>query len=160
MDTESCDFVCANFRSRKLAFVHAKCAHSKRSASALHDVVAQAIKNLNVSTPASEVPSKLEKWTRSEKWNNTKIARWRIGSNRLPEREALWSKIRSEILDHSQGQKEIWLVLGDTLEKADLMNRIKGTKPRTAETGQIIYLLSNLNALCRQVGATLRVLCH
>jgi hypothetical protein len=160
MDTESCDFMCVNFTNRKLAFLHAKCAHAKRSASALHDVVAQAVKNLNVSTRGGELPAKIARWTRTEKWRDTRINRWRCGSKALPERDALWELIRREILDHPQGQKEVWLVLGDTLESADLLDRIKGVSERLPETGQIVYLLSNLNSLCRQLGATLRVVCH
>src|SRR5262249_40420152 len=49
MGTEVADFVCADFAQHRIAFIHAKYGENhKVSASALHDAVSQAIKNLSV----------------------------------------------------------------------------------------------------------------
>ncbi len=75
-------------------------------------------------------------------------------------RRALWNKIRSEILDHPDGKKEVWLVLGRTLDKAALLTQLQKPANRDAITGQVVHLLSLLQANCAQLGVGLRVFCH
>src|ERR1019366_9400425 len=95
------------------------------SASALHIIVAQAQKNLSLISRGGSVPKHLDRWNRTSRWSKTNIRRWRPGAKSLPMRRALWNKIRSEILDHPDGKKEVWLVLGRTLDKAALLTQLQ-----------------------------------
>jgi superfamily II DNA or RNA helicase len=161
LGTEAADFVCANFTSRKIAFIHAKDGddHSV-SASALHVIVAQAQKNLSLISRGGSVPKHLKRWDRKSKWAKTSIRRWRLGANSLPTKLDLWKRMRSEILDHPDGKKEVWLVLGRTLDKAALLDQLQTPGRRSAITGQVVHLLSLLQANCAQLGVVLRVFCQ
>jgi len=161
LGTEAADFVCANFSNRKIAFIHAKDGddHSV-SASALHVIVAQAQKNLSLISRGGSVPKHLKRWDRKSKWAKTSIRRWRLGANSLPTKLDLWKRMRSEILDYPDGKKEVWLVLGRTLDKAALLDQLQTPGRRSAITGQVVHLLSLLQANCAQLGVVLRVFCQ
>jgi superfamily II DNA or RNA helicase len=157
---EVADFVCVNFSDRKIAFIHAK--HGKDhvvSASALHDVVAQALKNLGVLSRSAAKPANLDRWNREAVWPGTRIRRWSYGAASLPIKEALWAKIRSDILDHPDGRKEVWLVVGQTLEKEALLGQLTDPSKRDAVTGHVVHLLASLHATCTQITVKLRVFC-
>lgn len=79
---------------------------------------------------------------------------------KLPAGPALWKKVKEEILDHPDGIKEVWLVLGRTLEKEALIKQLRSPAERSAVTGQVVQLLSSLQANCIQVNVTLKVFCH
>jgi len=161
MGTEIADFVCANFDVHRIAFIHAKHgANHHVSASALHEAISQAIKNLSVLSSASAKPHHINRWNRDSRWPGTNIKRWRKGPGSLPERETLWNKIRTEILDHPAGQKEVWLVLGRTLDKDALLEQLTNVNQRNAVTGQVVHLLSSLLAQCTQLAVRLKVFCH
>jgi hypothetical protein len=161
LNNEPADFICASFSKPRIAFIHAKDGddHSV-SASALHVIVAQAQKNLTLISRSGSVPGTLNRWTRESKWPKTRIRRWRIGSRSLPEKDALWEKVRSQILDYPDGAREVWLVLGKTLDKTKLLNQLQNRDERDAVTGQVVYLLSCLQSNCVQLGVRLRVFCH
>jgi len=161
LNTESADFICANFSDRKIAFIHAKHGENHSvSASALHIIVAQAQKNLSLISRGGSEPAHLNRWNRTSKWPGTSIRRWRFGRASLQTGHALWRELRSEILDYPEGKREVWLVLGKTLEKAALLNELQHPEQRDAVTGQVVYLLSCLHANCIQLGVRLRVFCH
>jgi superfamily II DNA or RNA helicase len=155
------DFVCVNFSKKKIAFLHAKCGKGRRvSASALHEAVAQAIKNLGIFSRGGEVPKEINRWTRDSMWAGTRLRRWRLGSARLPIGQVLWKKIREEILEDPEGTREVWLVLGQTLDKSSLIEQLEDRDERSAVTGQVVQLLSTLQASCTQVNVNLRVFCN
>jgi hypothetical protein len=52
------------------------------------------------------------------------------------------------------------LVLGKTLEKAALLTQLQEPADRDAVTGQVVHLLSLLQANCAQLAVRLRVFCH
>ena len=160
MQTEVADFVFADFSRRKIAFAHAKHGSgNKVSASALHEVVGQALKNLSVVSRGGGKPAHLSRWNRAAKWNNTAIRRWRKGAKSLPENEKLWSRIRAEILDHPNGTVEVWLVLGATLRSDILIEQMRSQKKRTAVTGQVLRLLAGLHSACAEQVVDLKVFC-
>lgn len=160
MGTEVADFVCVNFIDRKIAFIHAKHGSGRIvSASALHDVVAQAQKNLSVMPRGGAKPAHLERWNRDAYWKGTKIHRWVRGSKSLPTNKALWKKIRNDILDHPEGKKEVWLVVGKALNKNSLIDQLEHSQKRDSVTGQLVHLLSCLQAACIQLGVVLKVFC-
>jgi hypothetical protein len=145
LGTESADFICASFSERKIAFIHAKDGddHSV-SASALHVIVAQAQKNLSLISRGGSVPKHLGRWNRTSRWSKTNIRRWRLGAESLPTKRALWDQIRSEILDHPDGKKEVWLVLGRALDKAALLDQLQKPANRDAITGQVVVPRQNI----------------
>lgn len=158
--TEVSDFVFIDFKRRKIAFAHAKHGKGRKvSASALQDVVGQAMKNLGAVARGGATPKHISRWDRKSFWISTKIPRWLKGSKSLPQREDLWAHIRSEILDHPQGDCEIWLVLGGTLNKGEFLRQIGDPRFRTAEAGQVVRLLSGLHAACGELQVRLRVFC-
>ena len=65
MGTEVADFVITT--GQRVAFIHAKATWERHlySASALHDVAAQAIKNLPHLQPLTEAPMNITRWTRT-----------------------------------------------------------------------------------------------
>jgi superfamily II DNA or RNA helicase len=161
LNKEPADFICANFTERKIAFIHAKQGTDHVvSASALQIVVAQAQKNLGLISRGGERPAHLQRWNRESIWPGTRIRRWRFGRAALPTENDLWAKMRSDILDHPQGHREVWLVLGRTLESGVLLRQLRNPELRDAVTGQVVYLLSSLHASCIQLGVRLRVFCH
>ena len=93
-------------------------------------------------------------------WSGTHIRRWRLGSRRLPTGQNLWNKIKEEILEYPNATREIWLVLGRTLEKASFLDQLNDPNKRDAVTGQVVQLLSTLQANCIQVNVGLKVFCH
>ncbi len=93
LGTECADFVTANFERHQLALIHAKAGHGKKiSASAFHDVVAQAMKNLVYLTRNSEVPDGVSSWSRKAKWNNTSIPRLYRFPENVPCSQRLWKR--------------------------------------------------------------------
>jgi superfamily II DNA or RNA helicase len=157
---EVADFVSVDFETRRIVLIHAKHGEGNLvSASALHVVVAQALKNLGVLSRAGPRPPEILRWNRKARWSTTGVARWRRGAVTLPENEQLWQKIRSEVLDHPDGRKEVWLVLGASLKKNDLLKKLSDQSRWDPISGQIVYLLSSLNATCSQLQVGLRVFC-
>jgi hypothetical protein len=157
---EIADFVAVSFKNREIALIHAK--HGKGSlvsGSALHVVVAQALKNLGVLGRAGPVPPEVERWNRQANWSTSSISRWRRGTTSLPENADLWKKIRTEILDHPDGKKNVWLVVGASLDRKELLNKLSDPKRRDPVAGQIVHLLSSLHATCAQLQIAMRVFC-
>jgi len=157
---EIADFVCVSFATRKIVLVHAKHGGGSRiSASALHVVVAQALKNLGVLGRSGPLPAEIRRWNRTARWNVSDVPRWRVGKHALPEDEQLWEMIRSQIIDHPDGKKEVWLVLGATLRRQNLLENLSNSARWNPVTGQMVYLLSSLNATCSQLQVSLRLFC-
>jgi superfamily II DNA or RNA helicase len=155
------DFVCVNFTTKKIAFLHAKCGEGRIvSASALHEAFAQALKNLGIFSRGAGAPNEIARWNPDSFWSGTRTRRWRLGSRRLPTGLDLWKKIKQEILEDPSSTREVWLVLGKTLEKAALIDQLQDPDKRDAVTGQVVQLLSTLQASCIQVNVDLKVFCH
>jgi hypothetical protein len=161
LQKEVADFVCADFSTHKIAFIHAKYGKGRKvSASALHEAVAQALKNLGVFARAGEKPAHLNRWNRKSKWPGTNINRWRIGADSLPVEDKLWQKIRSDILEDPDGKREVWLVIGDTLDKKAFVKQLRNPESRDAVAGHLVHLLSSLQANCTEINVKLRIFCH
>jgi superfamily II DNA or RNA helicase len=157
---EVADFVAVSFKKRRIALIHAKQGEGNLvSASALHVVVAQALKNLGVLGRAGPVPPEIERWNRRAKWSTSATLRWRKGAVSLPEKANLWHRIRDEILNHPDGRKDVWLVAGQSLKRAELMRKLNAPNRRDPIVGQIVHLLSSLHATCSQLQIALRVFC-
>ena len=160
LGTEVADFIACE--PGRIAMIHAKAKNvrnpSKRSASALQEVVAQAIKNLLYLQPLSdEAPPQgtwTSKWTRkdSEDWTVTRL---RHGVQITA--ADMWLHAREQITSPG-ADREVWLVLGNALSKGSLEDEADKDKP-AAETIQIYALLQTAWSAASQVGARLRVFC-
>jgi superfamily II DNA or RNA helicase len=156
LGTECCDFVAANFEKRQLALIHAKAGSGKRiSASAFHDVVAQAMKNLVYLTRNGEVPQGVGSWRRSAKWNKTNIRRLYRADNGLPVGERLWNKLKTEIICSSNPELFVVLVTAGCCDLQELKKAASDPGKRTPEIAQLLHLLDGLNGYARQLGVRL-----
>lgn len=156
LGTECADFVAANFEERQLALIHAKAGDGKKvSASAFHDVVAQAMKNLVYVTRNSEVPEGVGSWRRNAKWNKTSIPRLYRTPGGLPARERLWEKLKSDIIGSSNPGLHVILVTTGCCDSNELKEAAKDPAKRSPEVAQLLHLLDGLNGYARQLGVRL-----
>jgi len=158
MGTETADFIALDQGSRRVAAIHAKAFPTAKplSASALHEVSAQAVKNLGYFQPyfVGE-PKNLSRWDRP--WRGPQgIVDSRIRHGGLSG-SAAWTRVR-DLLRDPQATREIWLVLGQGLSKAALDTERGRTSP-AAEVVQILYSLQATWSSVSSVGARLRVFC-
>lgn len=158
LGTECADFVAANFQGNHLAMIHAKTGTgTKISASAFHDVVAQAMKNLVYLTPGTAVPNSVNDWTTKSRWNKTQVptlCRKPLGSVIGPD---LWAKLKSNIIDTANPQLYVVLVTSGCCNLQELSQAIADPTKRTPETAQLLHLLDGLNGYARQLGVRLIV---
>lgn len=159
MGAEIADFV--GFNSHKVIFAHAKGKsggkRSKVSASALHDVVSQAMKSLRYMTIGNDDAPDTVYW--GSDWSTGKYgpaSRLRRG-NALASGADYWRAIDSVIQSHA-AIREVWLVLGRSLSKAALIAELQKPNPR-ASALQCHALLTSAWSASQQCGVRLRVFC-
>jgi superfamily II DNA or RNA helicase len=162
LGTEVADFVITE--PHRVAFVHAKASKDTHrcSASALHDVASQAIKNLPHLQPLSVAPMDRNLWAKP--WSapshvQGETNRLRHGSFGSGEKasEEIWSHLRSRI-QAPDTEREVWLVLGNALSKGELTTQAAKRKP-TAEAIQVFSLLQTTWGAVSQLGGRLRIFC-
>jgi hypothetical protein len=157
MGTEVADFMATQVG--RVILIHAKASPTPklRSASALHDVASQAIKNLPYLQPLSDAEPPDKRWT--SPWRAKGVegtaTRQRVGSfTSSPE---MWRHIRA-VIANPQAEREVWLVLGQSLSIETLKAEATKTKP-AAEVLQIFSLLQTTWGAVSQLGARLRIFC-
>jgi hypothetical protein len=160
MRTEIADFVLLDETAPRVVAIHAKAFPSAkpRSASALQEISAQALKNLAYLQPYSVgTPGNVSSWGGG--WNGGTIgkvdSRIRVGGP-LKGKEA-WDRIRAALRDPATN-REVWLVLGQGLSKGTLDTERSKAKP-AAETVQILYSLQATWGAVAAMGARLRIFC-
>lgn len=159
LGSECADFVLANFTDRQIALVHAKAGKGTSiSASAFHDVIAQAMKNLVYLGRGSETPDGAKTWTRSSFWNKTKIPRLYQAPAKSQTGIALWRKLRSDIIERADGELHVVLVTTGCCDLKELQEAINDPSKRTAETAQLFHLFDGLVGYARQLGVRVTVL--
>ena len=155
MGTEIADWIAVE--PGMVAAVHAKASAkpARLSASALHEVAAQAIKNLGSFQPMDAGrPKNLGRWDSEWKSGSIGVVNNRIRRGNTSGANA-WKRIRSELRDPNT-RREVWLSAGNGLSLSELeAERIK-PKPKP-EIIQILYLLHGTWATVAAVGARLRV---
>jgi hypothetical protein len=158
LGTECADFIAANFAHRQLALIHAKASDGRAvSASAFHDVVAQAMKNLVYLTRNTEVPAGVKSWEPQGKWNKTQVPRVYRAPEAVPQGQALWNKIKSEIIERKEPQLFVVLVTTGCCDLDELNAAVNDPNKRTPEIAQLLHLLDGLNGYARQLGVRLIV---
>lgn len=159
MGTEVCDFFALDHKNKRVIAMHAKAystAHP-RSASALHEVTSQAIKNLAYLQPffVSDPPN-LARWDSPWASEPVGVVDHRIRQGTLNGTQA-WDEIREALRDPSW-TRQVWVMLGNGLSKTTIeQDRDKTKTP--AETIQVLYSLQSLWAGVSSVGAQLMVFC-
>jgi superfamily II DNA or RNA helicase len=158
MGTEIADFIAIDQRGRRVAAIHAKAFPNAKplSASALHEVSAQAVKNLGYFQPyfVGE-PKNLSRWDRPWRAREGTVAT-RIRRGGLSG-SAAWTRLR-DLLRDPQTTREIWLVLGQGLSKSTLDTE-RGKINPAPEVVQILYSLQATWSAVSSVGARLRMFC-
>lgn len=158
LGSECADFVLANFAERQLALVHAKAGSgSGISASAFHDIVAQAMKNLAYLTRNASQPDGVGSWRYNARWNKTGIPRLYKTPAGCPRATALWKKLRDDIIDSAGGQLHVVLATTGCCDLGALENAVKDPSLRTAETAQLFHLLDGLVGYARQLGVRVSI---
>ncbi|MCF7824827.1 MAG: DEAD/DEAH box helicase family protein [Candidatus Marinimicrobia bacterium] len=167
--TEIADFILCNCNNDnpRVIFIHAKAKalsgnrKPKCSASGLHDVCAQAVKNLGYMAMFNDhKPSKLESWDNgwSGKISKTYTAQvdHRIchGSGTPSE---LWEKFRATI-NNPMVDKQVWLFTGNLLSRKHFEIELKKGAPKP-HILQAAYLLHATMSDVASVGAKLKVFC-
>jgi hypothetical protein len=158
LGTECADFIIANFTERKMALIHAKVGKGGLiSASAYHDIISQAMKNLAYLTPNAEKPDRVNSWITSKKWNKTNIPVLVKTPKACPEGIRLWNRIRSEIIQSSNAELFVILVTAGAFSYPVLKDAVEDSNKRTPETAQLLHLIDGLNGHARQLGVRLRI---
>lgn len=156
LGTEIADFI--GVKENRIVLIHAKAAAtpSPASASALHDVISQSVKNLPYLQPFDEIKPPSGSWM--GKWkarDGGSITRKRAGD--FANSSEAWKQMRAVIAD-PQSDREVWLVMGQSLSVQRLQEELKKQKP-APQVLQIYSLLQTAWAATSQMGARLRVLC-
>jgi hypothetical protein len=161
LGTEVADFVITE--PHRVVFIHAKASGTTRSysASALHDVAAQAIKNLHHLQPFADTHMSTATWTGN--WSaapHVAGSTGRLRHGNFSSGPEMWKHIRSVIAEPSS-DREIWLVVGNSLSKAALQAQANKRRPArpAAEAIQVFSLLQTTWGAVSQLGARLRIFC-
>lgn len=158
LGSECADFVLANFSQKELALVHAKAGGGAGiSASAFHDVVAQAMKNLVYLTRSGEKPDGAESWTATALWNNTDIPRLYLAPPGCPTGADLWAKLHDEIITSANAKLHVVLATTGCCDLTQLKQAVGDPTRRTAETAQLLHLLDGLIGYARQLGVRVTI---
>ena len=129
----------------------------KVSASAFHDVVAQAMKNLVYLTRNSEVPKGAKSWQQNAKWNKTGISKLYRSPDGLPSGKNLWNMLKSEIIESSDPELYVVLVTTGCCDSEELKQAARDSEKRTPEIAQLLHLFDGINGYARQLGVKLVV---
>ena len=157
MGTEIADFMATE--GDRVVFIHAKASSRERkySASGLHDVASQAIKNLPYLQPLEENRPRGARWT--QPWRSRGVSgtatRQRVGA--YTSSDEIWRHVRTVIANPS-AQREVWLILGRSLSVQALKDEGR-RRPPAAEAIQVYSLLQTTWGAVSQLGARLRVFC-
>lgn len=159
MGTEIADFVALDTTTGRVIAIHAKAFRTAkpRSASALHEVSSQALKNLAYLQPyfVGE-PKNLNHWSGPWKGPAGVVAKRVRRGGQLTAKQA-WTRFRSALRDPST-TREVWLVLGQGPSKSQLDHERGKQKPKP-EVIQMLFSLQATWAAVSAVGARLRVFC-
>ncbi len=137
--------------NRVIRFYHAKSSTKKYSASAFHDLVAQAIKNIGNFDFNKDLTAKKTKI--STLYSGCKIKRLRKGKTRT------CFKDLKDTYNSPNITREIVLVI-DFLDKLQLETELQNLKAGKAknQTVQILWLLSTLIGTCQERGINVRII--
>ncbi|MBO9691573.1 hypothetical protein [Chryseobacterium sp.] len=147
--------------NESISFYHSKSSKSKFSASDLHDVIGQALKNLGNLSPSDQFwPLKESSW--AQKYNgkkvNTKIPRIRKGGNSKNAVE--YFKL---LKTFPNLKKRVFIVINfiSKSELEDRLNKLKNEEPfkERNEIIQILWFVSSLISSCLEANSEIYICC-
>jgi len=158
MGTESADFLALDSTRGRVIAMHLKAFPSpkKISASALHEISSQALKNLGYLQPyVRDEPKNVPRW--SSRWNGGSVGHVdrRIRKGTATTGKRAWKQLLSALRD-PKTSREVWLVLGQGPPKSLLIKASNKRAPE-AELIQMLYSLQSTWTAVASLGATLRV---
>lgn len=160
MNNEIADFIIADTNKQRVVFIHAK-ASSTRSyvaASKLHEVCAQALKNLGfLSAFQVDKPNQsIRKWDTPWDGGKGRIINLRIRQGE-GNGEQVWDTI-SSILKNPNAERKVWFVMGQSLSKQRFHEKLaqRNSPPNAI---QAAYLLKSTLSKISSIGGKFRVLC-
>lgn len=162
MGSEIADFIAVDIRKKKIALIHAKVFknHERISAKALHEIIAQAKKNLGFLDPAEFIEtSRSRKWDGKWKWNKNSregLPRIRKTVTGFDSGRFILEKLK-EFLHSTDVQKEVWLVLGNAFSKEEIKNVVISDTDIPCHWTQLLYLIHSCLASVTAFGARLRI---
>lgn len=156
LGTEPADFIAVQWD--RIAFIHAKHGGGAiRSAKVLHEVLAQAVKNLAFLHPSNTTSPPQGMWDKP--WRRTAddepLTRLRTPEGMTG--NEFWTKVRRMVTDPGT-QREVWIVIGRGLSVSALRSETADSAP-SAELIQIYTLLQNAWSTASQYGVQLRIFC-
>lgn len=160
---EAADFFLCDTSAEKprVILIHAKASTQNHecSASALHDVCSQAVKNLGyLAMFSQEQPARIGSNGWVGPWRSANIGivknRIRRGSGKSA---AIWKKIQKTI-NNPLVEKEAWLFLGQILSRKGFEEKL-GKKTPPTEALQAAYLLNATMTEVANFGGRLRIIC-
>nr|WP_166636734.1 DEAD/DEAH box helicase family protein [Lysobacter terrigena] len=159
LNKETCDFFLANNETVVMAHAKAAASYKPLSASALQEVVGQAVKNASfLSMLNMRSPPNLKNW--GAPWRTGKTPTGQV-LNRIRRGPAgardAWSLLDRRIRAPDTS-REVWLVLGATMSKSALVQELAKESP-AAQAFQAAHLLHSCWAAVSASGARLRVFC-
>lgn len=158
MSTEMADIIFAyeEDKESKIIFVHAKCgSNTKYSASALQEVTSQATKNIKYLNSYNELPrGRMTKWNSQWKGNNLMVKKRIRRPNNIHAKETM--DRLDKIIQNPNSTKEVWLVLGKTLQRSKLLEALEKNRPEAIQSTLLLH--STLQSV-GTVNAKLKVFC-
>ena len=157
MGTEIADFLALDSAAGRIVAIHAKAFAKAKplSASALHEVSSQAVKNLAYLQPYFVGdPKNLKRWSGAWKGAAGEVSKRVRRGNQLTGKQA-WTQFRSALRDPST-TREVWLLLGQGPSRSQL-DQERGRKKPKPEVIQMLFSLQATWAAVSAVGARLRV---
>jgi len=155
LGTEWADFIGVSTAHHEITFYHCKGGDTDVGASGLHEVVAQATKNLGylTATPA-ELEGRREKWAGS--WNNTQIPRLQRGASADAFVAAFAKAVAAP-----QATRRVTLVTS-SLSKAAVAAALEDVANGTSwpEALHVLWLLLGFVDQCRTIGAVPEIVCR
>lgn len=167
MGTECADFIAMEPDEDRVVFIHAKAIADNPgvSASKLHDICAQAVKNLEfLRFGGRAMRSRVKKWGNPWKAATPKDKQQDPGYEveprirRGPTDAAKFVVGTTELLGQPNTQREVWLVLGRLLSKTALEAQLSKPNP-DGYALQTFFLLASTFSACKSVGVDFRVFC-
>jgi hypothetical protein len=154
LGAEIADFIACD--DERVAFIHAKGngkGNAKTvSASAFHEVVSQATKNLRYLSVGNPESPKSDYWTNKWHKQTPRLRRgptFKTGAN-------YWRHINERVQSHAV-DREVWVVVGASLSKKGLADQLGGSP--NPEAVQAYVLLTGLWSAAQQCGVRARVFC-
>jgi hypothetical protein len=159
MNTETADFLALDRLGQRVIVMHLKAFTSSKmiSASSLHEVSSQALKNLGYLQPyAVGDPDNVGRWRGA--WNGGRIGRVdrRIRRGSATTGKQAWTEFREALRDPNTS-REVWLILGKGPSRGTLVTACAKANPQ-AELIQMLYSLQSTWTSVSSLGARLRVL--